>query len=970
MPAIRGASKWHRVRKEALMFLTGYLLLIFLAALPLIRTFLRERGGDSRIVFLHRLYRDFAYIAAAILTIICFEAALTISLQNYWFGELGQRHRYWLSLGLRSGIFFTIFFSVGLFAGFNLRALCRPLPAVPRSAPWFAAFIFSALVAAGATTLWIPLLGFLGATAAGAADPVFGKDVSFYLLALPWYDALVGIAFTVLIITSALWAFIALGFYPSSGRPWDRLAYRVKWSNAPALRVIDAVEPDSQAQSEMIWRRWLRQGLVLGMLLCVTSGVSRFLGRYHLIIDGHSQVVAGGSYADVHFWIPAYDVVMVSWFAAAFILLVAACVPANRNWLLVRPSHWVLPCGLFATLYVGAAIVPPAVEQLYVGPNQITLEQPYLVRSIAGTREGYNLAGPSVEEREFAVSAAPLSREDLDKNAPTLQDARIWDWRALEPQLQQTQGLRPYYRFSGVDIDRYMVDGVERQVMITARELDVDKLPDQAKVWVNLALKYTHGYGAVAIPVNEMDSRGNPVLWAHDIPLKAKGDLAVTHGAIYFGALTRDPVYVRTSEKEFDFPQGQANAETVYEGAGGIPLSNFWRKLVVAHECDGLRLFISEYFRPDSRVLLRRNIVERVQRLAPFLTFDGDPYIVADGDHYSYIIDAYVSSTNYPYSEGYHGSRPGFQDRNYLRNSVKAVVDAYNGSVTFYVFDDHDPIVGAYRRMLPEFFKDRSQMPANLQRHIRYPEDLFTAQAEMYGTYHMTNPMTFYNREDRWEIPRELYRDREIGMTPYYVITQLPDAAKPEFLLMLPLSVAGKNQMAGWLAGLSDGDNYGKMVAFRFPKGTFIDGPAQVESRINSDSRFSGDLTLWDQHGSQVIRGNLIVLPLNGNQLIAIEPVYIEAEQTKIPTLARVVLAQLLPDDRKIEWANSLTDAEDLLVGAPARSNVASAGAEPGADRLSRARAVFQEMKQQYALGNFAKYGELLQQLEQVLASP
>ena len=952
------------------MFLTGYLLLIFLAALPLIRTFLRERGGDSRIVFLHRLYRDFAYIAAAILTIICFEAALTISLQNYWFGELGQRHRYWLSLGLRSGIFFTIFFSVGLFAGFNLRALCRPLPAVPRSAPWFAAFIFSALVAAGATTLWIPLLGFLGATAAGAADPVFGKDVSFYLLALPWYDALVGIAFTVLIITSALWAFIALGFYPSSGRPWDRLAYRVKWSNAPALRVIDAVEPDSQAQSEMIWRRWLRQGLVLGMLLCVTSGVSRFLGRYHLIIDGHSQVVAGGSYADVHFWIPAYDVVMVSWFAAAFILLVAACVPANRNWLLVRPSHWVLPCGLFATLYVGAAIVPPAVEQLYVGPNQITLEQPYLVRSIAGTREGYNLAGPSVEEREFAVSAAPLSREDLDKNAPTLQDARIWDWRALEPQLQQTQGLRPYYRFSGVDIDRYMVDGVERQVMITARELDVDKLPDQAKVWVNLALKYTHGYGAVAIPVNEMDSRGNPVLWAHDIPLKAKGDLAVTHGAIYFGALTRDPVYVRTSEKEFDFPQGQANAETVYEGAGGIPLSNFWRKLVVAHECDGLRLFISEYFRPDSRVLLRRNIVERVQRLAPFLTFDGDPYIVADGDHYSYIIDAYVSSTNYPYSEGYHGSRPGFQDRNYLRNSVKAVVDAYNGSVTFYVFDDHDPIVGAYRRMLPEFFKDRSQMPANLQRHIRYPEDLFTAQAEMYGTYHMTNPMTFYNREDRWEIPRELYRDREIGMTPYYVITQLPDAAKPEFLLMLPLSVAGKNQMAGWLAGLSDGDNYGKMVAFRFPKGTFIDGPAQVESRINSDSRFSGDLTLWDQHGSQVIRGNLIVLPLNGNQLIAIEPVYIEAEQTKIPTLARVVLAQLLPDDRKIEWANSLTDAEDLLVGAPARSNVASAGAEPGADRLSRARAVFQEMKQQYALGNFAKYGELLQQLEQVLASP
>ena len=316
----------------------------------------------------------------------------------------------------------------------------------------------------------------------------------------------------------------------------------------------------------------------------------------------------------------------------------------------------------------------------------------------------------------------------------------------------------------------------------------------------------------------------------------------MTHGAIYYGALTRDRVYVRTTEKEFDFPQGQANAETVYEGKGGIPLSSFWRKLVVANECDGLRLFISGYFVPESRILLRRNIVERVERLAPFLIFDRDPYIVADGDHYSYIVDAYTSSPNYPYSEAYQGSRPQFHGHNYLRNSVKAVVDAYNGSVKFYVFDGRDPIIAAYRQTLPGLFKERDEMPENLRRHIRYPEDLFTVQAEMYGTYHMTDPTTFYNREDRWEVPRELYRDREIEMTPYYVMAELPNAEKPGFLLMLPLSVAGKNQMAGWLAGLSDGANYGKMVAFRFPKGTFVDGPAQVESRINSDSRFSGDL--------------------------------------------------------------------------------------------------------------------------------
>jgi uncharacterized membrane protein (UPF0182 family) len=946
------------------MFQLGYLFLLLLAAFPLGRTFLNQQAGGSPVVFMHRLYRDLAYIVAAVLGIICLEAAFDISLQNYWFEELGQGYRYWLALGLSTGIFAAVFVVVGLFVGYNLRTLCRPLPVVPNSAPWFAAFAFSAILAFGTTPLWVSLLGFLGATATGTSDPVFGKDISFYLLALPWYEDMVGIVMTALVVTSGLWAATAFWLYPRSGHPWDHFNAYLARRGAPSPHMAGA--PDV-----VDWGRWTRQGLMLGALLCFTSGISRFLSRYYLIVEGHSQVVAGGSFADVNFWIPAYGVVTAGWVAAGLILLAAAAFTGIRHWLLARPSHWMVPCGIFVALYVGATIIPAAVERVYVGPNQITLEQPYLVRSIKGTREAYNLDGTSMQEREFAVSAAPLTRDDLDKSGATLQDARIWDWRALEPQLQQIQGLRPYYTFAGVDIDRYMIDGTERQVMITARELNVEKLPDQARVWVNLALKYTHGYGAVAVPTNETDARGNPLFWAHDIPIKAKGDLAVKQGAIYYSALTRDRVYVRTSEKEFDFPQGQANSETVYEGKGGIALSSFWRKLVIAHETDGLRLFISEYFTADSRVLLWRNIVERVEKLAPFLTFDRDPYIVADGEHYSYIIDAYTSSANYPYSEDYQGSLSRLHGRNYLRNSVKAVIDAYDGTVTFYVFDNRDPIINAYRRMLPGLFKDRGEMPPNLQRHVRYPEDLFTVQAEMYGTYHMTNPMTFYNREDRWEVPRELYRDREIEVRPYYVIAQLPDAARPEFLLMLPLSVAGKNQMAGWLAGLSDGDNYGKMVAFRFPKGTFIDGPAQVESRINSDSRFSGDLTLWDQHGSQVIRGNLIVLPLNGNQMIAIEPVYIEAEQTKIPTLARIVLAQLLPDDRKIEWGKSLKEAEDLLVGAPVQANVSSTGTGTETDnKLERARAVFQDMQRQYASGNYARYGELLQQLEKILGSP
>jgi uncharacterized protein len=943
------------------MFEVAYLFMLAVAAWPLALTLVQGDRG-SRVAFLHRLYRDAAYILAAVLAIICLEAGLGISLENYWFAELGQTHRFWLSIEYRAGIFLAILLLVGVFVGANLQALCRPLPVVPTSAPWMVGFAIAGLIGFAAMSLWIPLMRFLGATATGLADPVFSKDLSFYLLELPLYDDIVDIGIAVLCLTIVLWLVVGVAVRRGA-TSW---VHRPDWGGSfQGSRGVVVLMPESSAAPAI----WIRHGMALGALLCLALGASQFLARYHLVANGHSKVVAGASYTDVNFWIAGYDLVVVCWLTAALILTLAASTPRLRAWLLMRRSHWFLSFAALAVLGGAAFLVPAGIEDFYVDPNQITLELPYLLRSIAGTRAAYNIEAPLVEEREFAVSNRPLTAVDLEKNAATLKDARIWDWRALEPQLQQIQGLRPYYTFAGVDIDRYEIDGAERQVMITARELDVARLPEPAKVWVNLALKYTHGYGVVAVPVNEIDSSGNPVIWAHDIPIVAKKDLWVAHGEIYFGEFTRDRVYVRTTEKEFDFPQGQANAETIYRGNGGIPLSNLWRKLVVARAFDGLRLFISGYFTPASRVMLRRNIVERVQTLAPFLSFDRDPYIIADKDHYSYIIDAYTTSQNYPYSETYQGTVPAFRGQNYLRNSIKAVIDAYNGSVTFYVFDQRDPLIGAYRKVLPDMFKDAAEMPENLRRHIRYPEDIFTAQAEIYGTYHMTNPTTFYNREDRWEIPHELYRNFEIDMLPYYVTTQLPGSDKPEFLLMLPLSVAGKNQMAGWLAGRCDGDNYGKMVTFRFPKGTFVDGPAQVESRINSDSRFSGDLTLWDQHGSQVIRGNLLVLPMLDNQLITIEPVYIEAEQTKIPTLARIVLAQLLPDDRKIEWASTLPDAERLLVGATAPVPGA-AKTTPGNDTLEQARAVFQEMQREYAAGNFARYGELLQQLGKLLLPP
>ena len=374
---------------------------------------------------------------------------------------------------------------VGLFVGGNLRALCHPLPVVPRSAPWIVGFAIAGLVGFLAMPLWIPLMRFLGATAAGVTDPVFSRDLSFYLLALPLYDDTVDIVITILCLTIVLWLVFGIAVRRGTTALVDRLDQGGAFD---ASRNVIVLLPESSAAQAI----WIRHGMALGALLCLALGASQFLARYHLVAEGHSKVVAGASYADINFWIPGYNLIVVCWFAAALILMLTTFMPQFRAWLL-RRSRWLAPFGLLAILYVGAFVVPAGIENFYVDPNQITLELPYLLRRIAGTRQAYNLEGPSVEEREFAVSRKPLTAADLEKNASTLQDARIWDWRALEPQLQQIQGLRPYYTFSSVDIDRYDIDGTERQVMITARELDVTRLPAPAQVWVNLALKYTHG---------------------------------------------------------------------------------------------------------------------------------------------------------------------------------------------------------------------------------------------------------------------------------------------------------------------------------------------------------------------------------------------------------------------------------------------------------------------------------------------
>ncbi len=962
------------------MFTLLYLALLTVSVVPLTRTALRglrlkdEFDEAECRVYMRQLRVSATQTAVLLCAIVALIGAINISADAYWFQELGQSDRFWRVLTYECGIFAVSLVVVGLFLGANLGQLVvRRYALIPVRIPFLAGFALALLWAYSFTGYWSDIFLFLGSAPTGTLDPVYGLDTSFYLNVLPLFQSVAQELSWLTVVMIVFWLVIGFMINPKHGRPGDTLkhlrgeyGFRYASERAGFPLTTEGVQDYFCAVQE-VWRGWVRQGCGLIGLLFLSNAADRFLGRYGLVVDGHSSVVSGAAYIDVYWWSTIYSLIGVAWLLAALAFLGVAFIPRLHAWFLARQSRWLMPGVAFVALFVGAPTLALLYENVFVVPNQVTLEEPFIVHTIAGTREAFNLSGPRVEEHEFPVSAQPLTAADLAANIATLRDARIWDWRVLNPQIHQTQGLRQYYTFHDIDIDRYKVDGELRQVMITARELSVDRLLPQAQVWVNTQLKYTHGFGVVSVPSNETVNGNNPRFWAGNIPVTALPALSVTHPEIYYGELTNEHVYVHGTEREFDFPQGDSNVESVYGGRGGIQLSDFWRKLVYAWKFDGITLFTSNYLTDESRILWRRNILERVKALAPFLTFDDDPYVVAGGDRYLWIIDAYTSSDTYPYSEAYRGSVAAFKDKNYVRNSVKVVVDAYDGSVAFYVMDPHDPLINAYRAQLPGLFKGVEEMPPLVRSHIRYPAALFTTQAEMYGTFHMTNPMVFYNREDRWQVPRELFRSEEIEMSPYYVTAQLPGASRPEFMLMLPLSVAGKNQMSGWMAGLCDGDNYGKLIVYKLPKGVFVDGPAQVESRISSTDRMSQDLTLWDQHGSTVIRGNLLVLPLKDDKLVVIEPIYVEASQTKIPQLTRVVFGQLLPGDQQIVWAPQLEQAEQLFVGAAPQSVASRPGDADETGTIAQVRAVFGRLLADFRAGEFAKAGQALQELKGVL---
>ena len=779
------------------------------------------------------------------------------------------------------------------------------------------------------------------------SDPIFGRPLNFFLFTLPAWQLLLGWLLTlavILCVVAVVLIAIAGGF--------SLLDKRAAGHSVPAWRGLSIT--------------------VAFLLLVVAMNV--FVSRFQCLLDHHT-IFEGVNYTDAHVTIAGLLIVSLALLFGAVIALVNAARGARAKLLVAS----VVPA---VFCYLAMSVVGWYVGNFIVKPNELVRETPYIANNIKFTQQAYGL--DQFTQREFPAETT-VDAADPANNQPTLQNIRLWDWHALQDTLRQEQEIRTYYDFPDIDIDRYSLDGTMREVMLAARELNVEKLPESSRNWINEKLVYTHGYGVTMNPVNGFTPEGLPTLLLSNMPVQStvKG-LNVVRPEIYFGELTDTDVYVKTRQQEFDFPQGQTNSVTSYQGTGGIVLGGLMRRILLAAELDDLgKLPFSDDVNPQSRLLMRRNIRDRVATLAPFLTFDQDPYIVVGDDgRLCWMMDAFTTSDSYPYSTHYDLDGNSI---NYMRNSVKVVIDAYNGTTTFYVFDNDDPVLAAYRRIFPSLFKDASLMPAGLRKHVRYPEKLFKLQAQVYGLYHMTNPSVFFNREDLWTVATETNGQSSDGqqttapMQPNFVLMKLPGETGVEFVEILPFTPANRNNLIGWIAGRCDPAHYGTSVVYDFPKTKLVDGPQQIESRIDQNAQLSGQLTLWNQQGSHVVRGSLLVIP-SGKALLYAEPIYLQAQQSPMPELRLVVLA--LQD--KLAYGPTFESALASLFGGETSSlsSTESAQAAPQAASASQpapkaatdingliaeAGRDFADYQRLTAEGKLGEAGQKLDQLKRVL---
>ncbi len=849
-------------------------------------------------------------LGAIVLLIVVASRGLSIYISALWFDSLGYSPVYWYMFKLKIALF-AIFFvlSVLILRGglwiierafasiaFERRTIIvnqQPVNFSParvlRPLAWIVSALAGLVFGLGMRDAWRSFALYFHGAPGDLSDPIFNKPIGFYLFTLPVYEAFSNWLLylsIIILIGSVIYALLAVTQQGLSN------AGDISKARRTSLAAVSCA--------------------LAGFLVILAW---RFLlSRYPYLWDDH-QTFSGVTYVEANYLLPA-----LRWVAVA--LMLAAGISLVNAFALRRVRVLILAVAIpLAVYFIGTVLVPAYVTNFIVKPNELGRESPYIEHNITATRRAFGI--DVIEQRNFDADTS-IEAFDIQNNRATLDNIRLWDWRALQDTLKQIQAIRTYYDFPDVDVDRYQMGGQARQVMVAARELNDTKLPAASRNWINEKLIYTHGYGVTMNTANGFTPEGMPRYILSNMPIESTGpEIKINRPQIYFGQETNTDVYVKTKQKEFDFPQGESNTYTSYEGSGGIRIGSGLRRLLLSWALGDLsKLPFSDDVTSESRVMIHRNIREIVDGVAPFLIYDHDPYVVVGSDGGLYwMIDAFTESSNYPYSTHH---RVDNNEVNYIRNSVKVVIDAYNGTVHFYVFDPKDPLIAAYRAIFPTLFQDANQMAPDLRAHVRYPETLVRAQGEVFSLYHTTNTKVFFQREDVWSVAQQLALDEQDKkqvqpLDPYYVLMQLPgEQQKSEFALILPFTPASRNNMIGWMAGRCDGENYGKLLVYDFPKSRLIDGPLQIEARIDQNAQLSGQFSLWNQQGSRVVRGHLLVIPI-GRSLLYVEPIYLKAESSPMPELRLVVLAT----QERLAYGTSFEEALKNLFGevAPAASD-------------------------------------------------
>ncbi len=939
--------------------------------------------------------KKFIIIGIGIVAVILLWSGISIYPDWLWFKNLGFSPVFWTMLLSKLGFGSLVWLLLILIIFLNLYAARRLNPGdgpgmVFRAAEGHGSqlglsgrrldsllmafiLILSLFIASRGSYRWDMVLRYLYQQPFGSTDPIFERDIGFYLFSLPFY-AFLRNGLLVLFVSAGL---VTMGWYLKNG------ALQVEGEFGQVQG------PPTSFPKISIAPKATKHLIFLGGIIVLLVAWGYHLKVYGLLYSTQGPAF-GASYTDVHIKVLGYRVLIIVSLGFALVLFYNAFA-FRKKLLLSSGGIWIGAVVVFATL------LPILVQKFVVKPNELAKESPYIAYNIDYTRKAYNLN--KIEEVNFEVGDK-LTAEDIKRHDVTIQNIRIWDERPLLQTYRQIQTIRLYYDFNNVDVDRYLINNQYRQVMLAARELVVRQLPPQANTWVNRHLKYTHGYGLASSPVNEVTSEGLPRLLVKDLPPSFEPDLKIERPEIYYGERTDEYVLVKTKTEEFDYPKGDENVYTIYQGRGGVPIKSFFRRLLFAFEFLDSQILFTTYLSPESRIMYNRRIARRAGLIAPFLDYDGDPYLVVSGGKLYWIQDAYTTSDMYPYSRRSYGLF-GNKGLNYIRNSVKVTIDAYNGDVVFYVIDEKDPIVKTYSTIFPDLFRPFNEMPADLKKHIRYPKDLFKIQVGTYTKYHMEDVQVFYNQEDLWQIPDELYGDSRQEMEPYYIIMKLPEGEKEEFLLMLPFTPSRKDNMIGWLAARSDLPDYGNLLVYKLPKEKLVYGPMQIEARVDQQTEISRELSLWGQRGSRVIRGNLLAIPLS-DTFIYVEPVYLEAKQEEselasaqppqprglarprrrglpVSSQADRSRAAALPELKRVivAFGNRLVMRENLdralssVLGEQVLPEQLASPSIPETRDISNLGALalehYNKAKEYIRQGNWAEYGRELENLEKIL---